>query len=158
MARPIETPAGYRFAEIRVDARNRQLWRGGEIVPLNAKYFDVLVLLLERRGRLVTKGEIFDATGVRRRVGLGPGAGYATGAGCVRRMSGAASIRRGSMLKTAVCVQRVPRRVAKPRRFNSSATCETELSRAIRSSISSSARRSTGFSSRWAQSSETRNP
>lgn len=55
-----EPAAGYRFDDIYVDARNRQLWRQGRLVSLNSKYFDVLLLLMQHRGQLVEKQSIFD--------------------------------------------------------------------------------------------------
>src|SRR5262245_6427998 len=51
---------GYRFDEFFIDATNRQLSRAGAPVPLNSKYFDVLLLLVSRGGRLVEKRNIFD--------------------------------------------------------------------------------------------------
>src|SRR5215510_1401518 len=57
----VRPPAnGYRFDEFFIDATNRQLSRAGEPVPLNSKYFDVLLLLVSRGGRLVEKRNIFD--------------------------------------------------------------------------------------------------
>jgi DNA-binding winged helix-turn-helix (wHTH) protein len=50
---------GYRFGDVYLDVRNRQLWRGSELVPLNSKYFDVLVLLVSHSGHLVEKRRIF---------------------------------------------------------------------------------------------------
>ncbi|MCI0692911.1 winged helix-turn-helix domain-containing protein [candidate division KSB1 bacterium] len=56
-----KTPAkSYRFDDIYLDARNRQLWRNGQAVPLNSKYFDVLLLLVQHSGQLVEKQSIFD--------------------------------------------------------------------------------------------------
>jgi len=52
--------AGYRFDEIYLDARNRQLWRNGKPVALNSKYFDVLLLLVRQSGKLVEKQRLFD--------------------------------------------------------------------------------------------------
>lgn len=51
---------GYHFDDIYIDARNRQLWRGGQLVPLNTKYFDVLLLLVRESGQLVEKQRLFD--------------------------------------------------------------------------------------------------
>src|SRR5213592_1708251 len=51
---------GFRFGDIYIDARNRQLWRGGQLAPLNSKYFDVLLLLVRQRGQLVEKQRLFD--------------------------------------------------------------------------------------------------
>lgn len=52
--------AGFRFDNFYLDARNRQLWRAGELLALNSKYFDVLLLLVTRNGQLVEKQRIFD--------------------------------------------------------------------------------------------------
>jgi DNA-binding winged helix-turn-helix (wHTH) protein len=51
----------YRFAGFLVSRRRRQLLRQGEVLPLIPKYFDLLVLLLERRPDVVTRRDIFDA-------------------------------------------------------------------------------------------------
>jgi DNA-binding winged helix-turn-helix (wHTH) protein len=50
----------YRFDDFYLDARNRQLLRNGEPVPLNSKYLDALVLLVSHSGRLVEKQRIFE--------------------------------------------------------------------------------------------------
>ncbi len=50
----------YQFDEIFIDARNRQLWRSGKLVPLNSKYFEVLLLLVHQSGQLVEKQRLFD--------------------------------------------------------------------------------------------------
>jgi len=52
---------GYRFDDIYIDVHNRRLWRAGQLVPLNSKYFDVLLLLLRQNGQLIEKQQIFDA-------------------------------------------------------------------------------------------------
>jgi DNA-binding winged helix-turn-helix (wHTH) protein len=50
----------YRFDEFVLDVPDRQLWRGGSRVDLNARYLDALVLLVRERGRLVDKDRFFD--------------------------------------------------------------------------------------------------
>jgi DNA-binding winged helix-turn-helix (wHTH) protein len=52
--------AGYRFGDVHIDVRNRQVWRGGRVFPLSSKYFDALLLLVRERGRLVEKQRLFD--------------------------------------------------------------------------------------------------
>ncbi len=52
--------AGFHFDDFFVDVANRQLWREGELVPLNSKYFDVLLLLVSECGQLVEKQRIFE--------------------------------------------------------------------------------------------------
>jgi Tol biopolymer transport system component/DNA-binding winged helix-turn-helix (wHTH) protein len=43
------------FGEYRLDARERRVWRGNEVVPLSPKSFDLLVLMLQGAGRLLEK-------------------------------------------------------------------------------------------------------
>ena len=49
----------HRFGPFRIDAENEQLWRHQESVPLKPKAFAVLRHLVERRGKLVAKRELF---------------------------------------------------------------------------------------------------
>jgi Tol biopolymer transport system component/DNA-binding winged helix-turn-helix (wHTH) protein len=58
--RPGGTLGVYRFDDVRVDVASFRVERNGEAVPLEPKAFDLLVLLLERQGQLVTKQEILD--------------------------------------------------------------------------------------------------
>jgi DNA-binding winged helix-turn-helix (wHTH) protein len=51
---------GYRFDDIILDIKNRQILQNGEKVPLNTKYLDVLVYLVEHDNQLVTKEELFE--------------------------------------------------------------------------------------------------
>jgi DNA-binding winged helix-turn-helix (wHTH) protein len=46
------------FGEFAFDERARQLRRGGSIVPLQGQSLDLLVLLLDRAGQLITREEI----------------------------------------------------------------------------------------------------
>ena len=48
----------YEFGAFRFDASERVLYRGSEIVPLTPKAADTLLVLLERRGRVVEKSEL----------------------------------------------------------------------------------------------------
>ena len=49
----------YRFDNFRLDVSNRQLLRDGQPVALPAKAFDMLVVLVEKGGRLMGKDELF---------------------------------------------------------------------------------------------------
>jgi Tol biopolymer transport system component/DNA-binding winged helix-turn-helix (wHTH) protein len=49
------------FDDVRVDTAAFRVERGGEVVALEPKAFDLLVLLLEHQGQVVTKQEILDA-------------------------------------------------------------------------------------------------
>lgn len=49
------------FAEFEIDTIHRRLLREGEIVPLTAKAFDLLVFLAQNDGRLVSKEEILNS-------------------------------------------------------------------------------------------------
>lgn len=51
----------YKFGQFRLDSSERLLLRGGRPVPLTPKTFDLLVYLVERQGRLVTKQELMTA-------------------------------------------------------------------------------------------------
>jgi DNA-binding winged helix-turn-helix (wHTH) protein len=51
----------FRFAEFVVSPSRRLLLRGGESVPLIPRYFDLLLLLLERRNEAVHRRDILDA-------------------------------------------------------------------------------------------------
>lgn len=53
-------PLRYRFADFVVSPARRQLLRVGREVPLIPRYFDLLVLLLERRGRAVHRRDILE--------------------------------------------------------------------------------------------------
>ncbi len=48
----------YEFDSIRIHPLNRTLKRGGEIVPLPSRAFDVLLLLIEKRGDVASKTEL----------------------------------------------------------------------------------------------------
>ena len=52
--------SAYRFGPFQLDARERRLWRGNEVIPLRLKVFDTLRVLVENAGRLVTKQELLD--------------------------------------------------------------------------------------------------
>ena len=54
------SPDRYRFAEFTLSTRQRQLFRNGRALPLIPRYFDLLVLLIERRPTAVSRTEIFD--------------------------------------------------------------------------------------------------
>ena len=60
MSQPTTSATSYRFDNYYLDARNRQLWRDEQLLPLTSKYFDVLLLLVSNSGRLVEKQLIFD--------------------------------------------------------------------------------------------------
>lgn len=51
----------YEFGDVTVDLRRVEVRRGGGVVPLEPKSFDLLCHLLEHRDRLVTKDELLDA-------------------------------------------------------------------------------------------------
>jgi TolB-like protein/DNA-binding winged helix-turn-helix (wHTH) protein/Flp pilus assembly protein TadD len=51
----------YEFGPFRLDTSERLLTRAGEAVALTPKAFDTLVVLVERRGRLIGKDELMEA-------------------------------------------------------------------------------------------------
>ena len=54
-------PSVHEFGRFRLDAAERLLLRSGQPVSLTPKAFDLLVYLVERHGRLVTKQELMRA-------------------------------------------------------------------------------------------------
>lgn len=48
----------YRFGGLQLDPERRELTRDGERVPITAKVFDMLVVLVENRARVMEKGEL----------------------------------------------------------------------------------------------------
>jgi DNA-binding winged helix-turn-helix (wHTH) protein/TolB-like protein/Flp pilus assembly protein TadD len=55
-----QSRVAYEFDRFRVDPLERQILCSGEAIPLTSKAFDILLLLIRRRGRLVRKSEIMD--------------------------------------------------------------------------------------------------
>src|SRR4029450_5113362 len=55
------TDETYSFGEFTLDARERRLLADGRVVQVPPKAFDLLVTLVERAGRLVTKQDLLDA-------------------------------------------------------------------------------------------------
>jgi TolB-like protein/thioredoxin-like negative regulator of GroEL len=51
----------YRFGDTSIDTLRAEIRRAGETVPLRSKSFDVLVYLLQRPCRVLTKAELLDA-------------------------------------------------------------------------------------------------
>jgi Tol biopolymer transport system component/DNA-binding winged helix-turn-helix (wHTH) protein len=51
----------YGFGSFRLDAGERVLWRGEELLVLPPKVFDTLWMLVEREGRVVSKSELMEA-------------------------------------------------------------------------------------------------
>jgi len=49
------------FDDVRVDPRFAQVLKSGSEVPIEPKAFDLLIFLIENRGRLLEKGELLDA-------------------------------------------------------------------------------------------------
>jgi DNA-binding winged helix-turn-helix (wHTH) protein/Tol biopolymer transport system component len=52
--------SGFSFGEFTLDPRHRVLARGGENVPLKPKTLDLLLTLIENRGRVLSKNELLD--------------------------------------------------------------------------------------------------
>ncbi|MEP6637668.1 MAG: transcriptional regulator, partial [Acidobacteriota bacterium] len=53
-------PNTYTFAEYELDLARRLLSRAGRSIPLNAKAFDLLVVLIEKRERVIAKEELMN--------------------------------------------------------------------------------------------------
>lgn len=50
----------YEFEGFRLDAETPSLWRDGELVPIFPKALDILVLLVEKRGAVVSREELLE--------------------------------------------------------------------------------------------------
>ncbi|MBW4655924.1 MAG: transcriptional regulator [Kaiparowitsia implicata GSE-PSE-MK54-09C] len=50
----------FEFEEFQLNLDQRQLRRNGTVIKLNPRYFDVLVLLLNKQGQLVSKDDFFE--------------------------------------------------------------------------------------------------
>src|SRR5687768_15258864 len=50
--------SSYRFGEFRLDAEERVLRRGDDVLPLTPKMFELLRVLVENQGRLLTKEDL----------------------------------------------------------------------------------------------------
>jgi DNA-binding winged helix-turn-helix (wHTH) protein/Tol biopolymer transport system component len=53
--------ATFTFGHFRLNVQTRQLWKGDDVVPLTAKAFDTLVVLVAHHGRVVSKEELMTA-------------------------------------------------------------------------------------------------
>ena len=53
-----QTQTTYEFGPFRVDARERQLTRDGAVVPLRPKVFDILLMLVQNSGHILTKDDV----------------------------------------------------------------------------------------------------
>src|SRR5437870_11055393 len=53
-----QTQTSYEFGPFRIDARERRLLRNGEVVPLTPKVFDILLVLIQNSGHILTKDEV----------------------------------------------------------------------------------------------------
>ena len=50
----------YEFDEFRLDAENPSLWRGGEFVPIFPKALEILILLVRKKGEIVSREELLE--------------------------------------------------------------------------------------------------
>jgi TolB-like protein len=53
-------PAAYTFSDVIVDSRNFRVLKNGQPRPLEPRAFEVLIFLIENRGRVIQKEEIFE--------------------------------------------------------------------------------------------------
>ena len=49
------------LGRFQIDLEMRTLWRGGEVVRLGSRAFDILAVVTSAAGRLVTKDELMNA-------------------------------------------------------------------------------------------------
>src|SRR5712692_4746491 len=53
-----QTKTSYEFGPFRVDERERQLLRNGQLVPLRPKVFDILLVFVQNSGHILSKDEV----------------------------------------------------------------------------------------------------
>jgi pentatricopeptide repeat protein len=53
-----QTDKAYEFGPFRVEARERRLLRDGQVVPLRPKVFDILLVLVQNGGHILSKDEV----------------------------------------------------------------------------------------------------
>jgi DNA-binding winged helix-turn-helix (wHTH) protein len=51
----------FRFADFEIDLAQHELRRKGEIMPIEPQVFDLLIHLIRRRDRIVSKEELIEA-------------------------------------------------------------------------------------------------
>lgn len=56
----VQRPPEYCFDDFRLDVRKRQLLRAGEVIQLNPKAFDLLLVLVQNAGQLLSKDDLFE--------------------------------------------------------------------------------------------------
>src|SRR6185436_9183054 len=59
-APPVQASPEYEFGPFRLDGARRALYRGAEFIPLTPKAAEMLLLLVEEAGRVVTKEQILE--------------------------------------------------------------------------------------------------
>jgi DNA-binding winged helix-turn-helix (wHTH) protein len=59
--KPLTGRRWYQIGPFVVDASKHLLWRGDTLIPLTSKAFEILLVLLQNRGRVVDKQELMDA-------------------------------------------------------------------------------------------------
>src|SRR5262245_58846506 len=60
MASSVPKKRYYEFGSFRIDVGNRLLYQGSEVVQLQIKTFDLLLLLVESEGRVLEKAELMN--------------------------------------------------------------------------------------------------
>lgn len=50
----------YEFENFRLDADNPSLWRGGELVSISPKALDILILLVQKKGEIVSREDLLE--------------------------------------------------------------------------------------------------
>ena len=57
---PDKTSHIYEFENFRLDADNPSLWRGGELVPISPKALEILILLVQKKGEIVSREDLLE--------------------------------------------------------------------------------------------------
>ncbi|MGH9942195.1 MAG: winged helix-turn-helix domain-containing protein, partial [Pyrinomonadaceae bacterium] len=56
----VKTPV-FQFDDVRIEPESFRVWKAGRLVPVEPKAFEVLLFLVQHRGRLIAKRELLDA-------------------------------------------------------------------------------------------------
>jgi DNA-binding response OmpR family regulator len=62
-AQPAAVADRFEFDGVRAEVATRQVWRGGESIPLTALEFDLLVALMRRRGQVIPRAMLLREAG-----------------------------------------------------------------------------------------------
>lgn len=57
---PVNTRTFYEFEDFRLDANSPSLWRGDELISISPKALEILILLVQKKGEIVSRDELIE--------------------------------------------------------------------------------------------------